>query len=248
MPNREISVQLYSVREEMQNDPAGTLAKLAEFGYRNVEPPGYSGMSAENFAQILQAAGLQAPSIHGNLPVGDEKNKVIEEAQALGTRYIFTGGPALGWDSWNNLDGIKKAADLYNRAAANASPHGLLIGFHNHDMEMADIEGEPAYRHFLRFTDPEVMWEIDTYWVQVGGLDPAAVVKEAGERAEVLHIKDGPGVKEKPMVAVGDGIMDIPAIIKAASQTKVMCIELDNCATNMLEALRKSYEYLSKIL
>lgn len=249
MSKPNISVQLYSVREQLAKDVPGTLSKLAAIGFRHVEPAGCCGLSAQDFGKALKAAGLKAPSIHGTLPLGDKKNQAIEEALALGTQYIITGGPASGWPgNWAAAETLKAEADLYNEAAANAAPHGLRVGFHNHDMEMTLFGGEPAYRIFLRHLAPEVLWTIDTYWVKVGGQDPVAVIKESGPRSKVIHIKDGPGVKGQPMVAAGEGVMDFPPIVAAAKSAELLCVELDACATDMMEAVAKSYAFLRKLV
>ncbi len=246
MADHQISVQLYSLREALGKDLAGTLGKLSATGFRYVEPAGYCGLTAAEFARELEKAGLQAPSIHGALPVGDDCERIIEEAQALGVRYLITGGPAGGWDSWKTSDSIRQQAELYSQAAANAAPHGIKVGFHNHDMEMQEIDGEPAYRIFLAAAAPEVLWTVDTYWVQVGGRNPVEVIREAGSRSKVVHIKDGPGVKGQPMLAAGEGVMDFPPIIAAAEHAEYLCIELDSCATDMMEAVVKSFRYLQQ--
>ena len=98
----------------------------------------------------------------------------------------------------------------------------------------------------LENLDPAVFFQIDTYWVQTAGLDPARVVKELGRRAPLLHIKDGPAVKGEPHVAAGDGVMDFPDIVQAAGDAaKWLIIELDDCATDMMTAVEKSYRYLA---
>ena len=247
MENRKISVQLCSVRDELDQDIKGTLAKLAEIGFRYVEPAGYRGLDVKDFARALSEAGLQAPSMHGKLPVGDNKNQAIEEALSIGAKYVITGGPVGGWETWDSSDSIKRKAELYNQAAENAAPHGIQVGFHNHDKEMQDVDGRPAYRIFLETAAPEVLWTIDTYWVQVGGRDPQEVIKEAGARTKILHIKDGPGVKDEPMVAAGDGIMNFPPLITAAEYAEYLCIELDSCATDMMTAVKKSFHYLQNL-
>ncbi len=243
-----IAVQLYSVREEMQKDLGGTLKELAGTGYSLVEPAGFAGLSASDFAKALNDHGMSVPSMHYSLPVGDDKNKIIDEAAVLGAKYIITGGPALGWESWKSLDGIKKLAEVYNEAAALAAKHGMKVGFHNHDKEMHEVEGRPAYEHFLELAEPEVVWEVDTYWVKVGGVDPVEAVINAGERVKLLHIKDGPCIKTEPMTAVGEGVMDIPPILDAANASEIFCVELDSCATDMMEAVRQSYAALAEML
>jgi sugar phosphate isomerase/epimerase len=93
--------------------------------------------------------------------------------------------------------------------------------------------------------DPAIFFEVDTYWVQTAGLDPATVLEELGRRAVLLHIKDGPAVKGEPQVAVGEGLLDFPGIVQAADSTaEWLIVELDDCATPMLGAVERSYRYL----
>jgi sugar phosphate isomerase/epimerase len=97
----------------------------------------------------------------------------------------------------------------------------------------------------LDYLDKSVLFELDVYWVTTAGANPAAIVKELGQRAPLLHIKDGPCVKGQPMTAVGDGKVDVAAVAQASAATaKWMIVELDSCATDMLAAVKKSYGYL----
>jgi sugar phosphate isomerase/epimerase len=91
----------------------------------------------------------------------------------------------------------------------------------------------------------EIIFEIDTYWVQTGGYDAAKLVQEFGKQASLLHIKDGPCLRGEPMTAVGEGVMNFDEIVDAsAGNADWMIVELDACATDMLEAVGKSYQYL----
>jgi sugar phosphate isomerase/epimerase len=93
--------------------------------------------------------------------------------------------------------------------------------------------------------DPGVFFEVDTYWAQTGGVEAADLVRKLGAKAPLLHIKDGPCVKGEPMTAVGDGVMDVGAIVNAGKPyTEWMIVELDACATDIIEAVAKSYSYL----
>jgi sugar phosphate isomerase/epimerase len=96
----------------------------------------------------------------------------------------------------------------------------------------------------LEHLSPDVFLEIDTYWVKTAGVDPAAVLREIGRRAPLLHIKDGPAVQEAPMTAVGAGVLDWPAVAEASS-AEWWIVELDRCATDIWEALQQSYTYLT---
>ena len=132
------------------------------------------------------------------------------------------------------------------QAAPVAAQHGLGLAYHNHWWEFQMVEGRLAFDVMLEHLDPAVGFEIDTYWVQTAGHDPAAVVQRLGDRAPLLHIKDGPATADAPMVAVGQGALDFPAIVAAASGARWLIVELDRCATDMTEAVRKSYAYLVK--
>jgi sugar phosphate isomerase/epimerase len=143
------------------------------------------------------------------------------------------------------MDLIKQTCDLFNQAQAVADENGMTLGYHNHWWEFRRIEDRYIYQVMLEYLDPAILFQIDTYWVQTAGVDPAQVVKELGPRASLLHIKDGPAVEREPQVAIGDGVLDFPAIIQAAGDTaEWLIVELDHCATDMLEAVEKSYRYL----
>lgn len=99
----------------------------------------------------------------------------------------------------------------------------------------------------LELLDPAIFFEVDVYWVKTAGLDPAKVLTEIGERSPLLHIKDGPARQGLPMVAVGEGSLEIPKIIAAKeTETEWLIVELDECATDMLDAVRASYLYLTE--
>jgi sugar phosphate isomerase/epimerase len=90
-----------------------------------------------------------------------------------------------------------------------------------------------------------VFAEVDIYWAQVGGSDPKDVVAALGSRVGLLHVKDGPADEPpSPMVAVGDGVVDIPGVLAASPTARWHIVELDRCDTDMFDAVERSYEYL----
>ena len=117
------------------------------------------------------------------------------------------------------------------------------------------MDGKFVYEVLLESVEPDIFFEIDTYWVKVAGHDPAAIVAKFGKRAPLLHIKDGPARwtdslpsdKPEPMTAVGKGTQNFPAIVKAANgNTEWMVVEMDVVATDVFAAIRDSYDYLVK--
>ncbi len=240
-----IALQTYTLRDALASDFAGVIRRVAQIGYVGVEPSlGVLGTSVERAARLFKELGLEVPSMHAALPLGDEQQEVLEAAAAFGCPRIISGkGP----DAFRTPDLVRQACLEFNEAAAVARAHGLVFGLHNHWWEFQRLGERYVYEIMLEHLDPDIFFQIDTYWVRVAGADPAAVVRQLGARVPLLHIKDGPGTREAPMVAAGSGIMDFPAIARAGAGTvEWMIIELDRCATDMLEAVEASYRYMTE--
>lgn len=237
-----IALQLYTLREAMAQDFEGVVRKVADVGYVGVEPAGFPGTTPEAAGRLFGELGLEVPSAHTPLPIGEQKQEVLDTMNALGSRRIVSG---LGPDHFKTTDQIKASCDTLNEASAAAVEHGMTFGIHNHWWEFLQVEGRYVYQVMLEHLASEVFFEVDTYWVKTAGVDPAAVVRELGARAPLLHIKDGPCTKEAPMTAVGEGIVDFHSIAEAGGNiAEWMIVELDRCATDMMEAVEKSYTYL----
>ena len=245
----DITLQLYSLREQFAENFQGTLEAIRAIGFSNVEPAGYYGRSVKDYAAALKALDLKAPSAHSGLPIGDQTNEVIEAALELGCRYLITGGPPSWQDNFTTIDGIKHTAELYAKAAENAAKHGLHVGYHNHDWDLAEVEGQHAYRVFLENTPESVLWETDVYWVARAGIDPVAFIREIGARGRLLHLKDG-ALKdlsaEIPFLPAGTGDVDLIAAAGASEVAELAAVELDAYSGDMLDAVRQSYEYLTQ--
>ncbi|MBC8446684.1 MAG: sugar phosphate isomerase/epimerase [Chloroflexi bacterium] len=238
-----IALQLYTVREALADDFADVMRKIAEIGYIGVEPAlDTLGTTPTEAGRLFRELGLEVPSAHTPLPLGTDKNRVLDAMAAFGCRRIVCGkGP----DSFETRDLVKQTCDLFNQAHVVAAEHGLTFGIHNHWWEFQKVEGSYVYQIMLERLDAAIFFQIDTYWVKAAGLDPAQVVQEFGPRAPLLHIKDGPAIRDEPMVAVGDGVLDFPRIIQASEGTaEWLIVELDRCASDKMEAVEKSYQYL----
>lgn len=240
-----VAVQLYSVRDHLAQDFAGTVRKIAEMGYAGVETAGFPGTTPEDAGRLFRELGLQVPGAHSPLPIGDQRDSVIAAMEAIGCQRIVSGG--IGPDHYKSIDAIKRACENFNAASRAAREHGMTFGVHNHWWEVQDVEGRWAFDVLLEELDPEVFFEIDTYWVQTAGVNAAEFVARYAQRAPLLHIKDGPLELGQPHVAVGEGKMDIPAVVRASGgAAEWLIVELDNCATDMMEAVERSYQYLVK--
>jgi sugar phosphate isomerase/epimerase len=259
----QITVQLYSVRDLAKQDYAGTIRAIAETGFGNVEPAGYPGYSAKEAAKLFAELGLKAPTAHIGLPVGDNKNAIIEEALMMGHKYLITGCPPKFQEHYTSLDKVKALGELYGEAAANLAPHGLQVGYHNHDWDLAVVDGRRSYQVFLENTPDTVLYEADVFWVARAGLDPAAFIREIGARGKVLHFKDGIVANQAtfkeattdsgkimvsdsiPFRAAGTGQVDLVAASKAVRHAEYLAVELDSFEGDMMQAIKDSYAYLT---
>jgi sugar phosphate isomerase/epimerase len=244
MMTSPIALQLYTVRDALANDYEGTMRKIAAMGYAGVETAGNYNGAPEKALSLFRELGLQVSGGHFSLPLGDDKNKVLDTAAALETNTLIC--PWLSPDYFKTMDGVKQVAELLNEANANAQEQGMRLGYHNHHFEFEKLaDGSLPHEHLRRLCPPSIFFELDTYWIKTAGVDPAAVVAELGGRAPLLHIKDGPARLGEPMLAVGEGVVDVPAVINAgANNTEWLIVELDQCATDMLTAVEKSITYL----
>jgi sugar phosphate isomerase/epimerase len=238
-----IALQLYTLREAAAEQGFETVVRqVAEIGYVGVEPAGFPGTTPEAAGKLFRELGLAVPSAHVDLPVGDSKQQVLDTMAAIGSTCIVSGkGP----DDFRTPDAIKATCDLFNEANANAKAAGMQFGIHNHWWEYLKVGDRYAYEIMLDLLDPEITLEIDTYWVQVAGPNPAEIVAQMGARSPLLHIKDGPATKGEPMLPIGSGVLDWPSIVGAGgSHTEWLIVELDRCAIDMVEAVQSSYDYL----
>jgi sugar phosphate isomerase/epimerase len=142
---------------------------------------------------------------------------------------------------------VRVLAAACNAAAGLARDHGLALGMHNHWWEFEPPGGDPPIRLLHERLDPEVFWQLDVYWAQTAGADPAGVLAELGSRVRSVHWKDGPCVHGQPMSALGRGTVDVPRILRSLAHPADWVVELDECATDPLEAARQGRVYLESL-
>lgn len=242
---RTFALQLYTVRHALAQDPEGTLRRVYESGYRAVEtaplPP---ELSARRMGRLLRDVGLEVTAAHAGLPLGEHRSEVLDTLRELGaSRLIWHGWPKAS--ECESLEGFQRLCERYAEAASVAKAHGLAFGLHNHWWEYETLQGVLPYRLLHETLPAEVFFELDVYWVQTAGRNVVEMVRELGSRISLLHLKDGPAVHGQPMTALGRGVVDIPAILRAAGSSVGGVVELDECATDPLAAARESLSYLT---
>jgi sugar phosphate isomerase/epimerase len=240
MTRTPLAVQLYSLREEIKTDLPGVIRQIAETGYAGVEP--WAGIDAATVAGLCRQQGLKITSAHLPIPLGDAAATTFAAAETLGITRVIV--PFLPPERFTSADSVKQVAEDLNAAARACAARGFELGYHNHDFEFVRLGNGTAYDLLLELLDPTVLLEIDAYWVQTAGSDPAALIQRLGRRAPLIHVKDGPAIRGQPMTAVGDGVIDYAKLL-AVAKADWFIVELDACATDMMTAIVRSYQTLT---
>ncbi|HEY0689584.1 MAG TPA: sugar phosphate isomerase/epimerase [Kribbella sp.] len=238
-----LSLQLYTVRYKLEEDFDATLARIAEIGYKLVEPFGLVGL-APKLAEALPKYGLSAPSTHAGL-LREESGPIFEAAKQLGITTVID--PYVDPTRWQTAEDIQATAEALNKAAVEAADHGITVGYHNHHFELvSQIDGRHGLEILADHLSPEVILEVDTYWAAVGGADVPALLGRLGDRVKALHVKDGDGTLDnKAQVAVGDGTIAVNEIL-AAAPTALRVVELDDYTGEIFDAVAGSFTYLTE--
>jgi sugar phosphate isomerase/epimerase len=264
MTKPEISVQLYSIHEELDADLDGSLAKLAETGLTTVEAFDFV-RRADALKTSFERYGLRSPTAHAVLIEKDAKTpdglltrppseEVFAAAQALGVQVVID--PYVPLARWETRADVERNADRLNEAAAKAAGLGLKVGYHNHDHELsATIDGTPVLEVFAGLLDPAVLLEVDLYWATAGGADPVQLLQRLGDRVVAVHVKDGPirpGITSRQMPLdqqpAGHGDVPLTAALAAASSAEYAVIEFDHYEGDTFAAIRESYGFLERTL
>ena len=238
-----LSLQLYTVRAELDRDLEGTIARVAEIGFTQVEPFGLTDLGPR-LAGPLGEYGLTAPTTHTGL-IGADLPAVFDAAAALGTDTLID--PFVDPSRWQSESDVRAIADQLNEVAGQAKDQGLRIGYHNHHFELESRIGDRhALEVFADALDPDVVLEVDTYWAVVGGADVPALLGRLGDRVVAIHVKDGDGsLDNKAQVAVGAGSIPVQDILDAAPG-RLYVVELDDTTGDMFTAVADSYDWLTR--
>lgn len=192
-----VGLQMYSVRESFKSDPMGTLERIAEIGYRNVEfanhradaDPGIGfDIPADRLRAKLDAVGIAPVGAHIAPLTEDLLDGVIAYHTDLGNKSI-----AMSLDFWNNRQEVLERCKVYNRIGEKCRKAGLSFYFHNHFHEFQAFDGEVILDTIVRNTDPDLVGiELDAYWTFRGAVDPGQKIRQYKDRVKLIHEKDFP--------------------------------------------------------
>ncbi len=261
-----VGLQLYTVRDSLKQDFEGTIAKVAQVGYKEVEFAGYFGKSPQEVRKILDSNKVISPSEHVSYDIVQNKwPETLEAAYVIGQKFIVC--PWVDVSQRKEPDGWKRAAETFNRAGEAAQKAGIQFAYHNHAFEFEPSEvlgGKLPYDFLLAETDPKlVTMELDLCWITVGGQDPVKYFERYPGRFPLVHVKDwttkGPGGSDyggatgesrKPghMTDVGQGEIDWKRIFAQSGKAGVQHYFVENDEPkSAFEDIKISYAYLTKL-
>ena len=247
MANIPVALQLYTVRDLTETDFVGTVKQVSEMGYAGVEMAGNTGgMSPAALRAFLGDLGLGLAGSHvGIEQLESNLDQVIEDNLTLGNPWVVC--PYMPDDRRQDAAGWRAVAGVLSEIGAKVKAAGLQLCYHNHSFEYETFDGETGFDIFYGAADAElVQAEIDTYWVQHGGGDPAATIEQFAGRAPLVHLKDMTPGADPTFTEVGNGILDFDAIFAASSGAGVewYIVEQDTCAGPSIDSARISIENL----
>ena len=250
----KIGLELYTVRDLLQKDFEGTIAKVAKIGYKEVELAGYLNdmpnlnPPLKRVKELLDSNGLSAPACHVSYKMLSAESwpKVIEASQALGHKYIVN--PSIDRELAKTSDGWKKAAERFNSAGQESARAGIELGYHNHTEEFKALpDGKLPYDILLSECDAKlVKMEIDLGWAHEAHVDPLQYFAKYPGRFPLVHIKDLD--KSDKMTEVGSGVIDWKAILAKSeiAGIKHYFVEQD-ISNDPIASSQKSYAYMEKL-
>jgi sugar phosphate isomerase/epimerase len=249
-----VGLQLYSVRAQLGKDVPGTLAEVQGWGVKYVELAGTYNLSPADFKAQLDAHGMVALSGHFSFDQwAADPEAVLTQADVLGLKYVGC--------AWIPHAGAfdeatcRKAIDVFNRAGAAAAKHHMKFFYHTHGYEFQPFGDGTLFDLLMQGTDPKtVKFEMDIFWIAHAGQDPVKLLAKYPKRFELMHLKDmrketptgllTGGTDVKNDAALGEGKLDLPAIIREARKIKVKWYFIEDESPTSEQQIPVSLKYL----
>lgn len=254
----EIGVQMYSFRNIIPEiGLEATLDKIAEMGITEIEGGPSEGLTPREFRQMVEARGLTITSTGaGYEQMVNNPVEVAERAKALGSKFVM-----LSWIPHQvgnfGFEEASKAVDDFNAIGKVLNEHGLIFTYHFHGYEMLEHEDGTLLDYIIQNTNPEhVFFQMDIFWVQFGGGNPAELLREYGDRFKTLHLKDMKTGIEKDLtgqtdveynVVLGTGELNMPDILRAAKEIGIQHYFIEDESSSVMEQIPQSIEYLRNL-
>jgi sugar phosphate isomerase/epimerase len=228
----QLGIAPYTFRRSFPNSVPATLNTIKQKGFTEIEGGGGRGMSPEDYKKLCDERGLSIPSFGAGYEQlargGASIDSIVSRARIFGAKYVMC-----SWIPHSNnvltFDNAKKAVDDFNAAGKVLKENGITLCYHAHGYEFQPYEGGTLLDYIFKNTNPDyVSFEMDVFWIYFGGGDPVGLLKKYGNRWKLMHLKDmKPGTKRDltgltggESTALGEGELNMPAIIKEANKVE----------------------------
>ena len=248
--HEDVGVQLYTFRDAMIQDPKGTLSKVAELGFKQLESARsdkglYYGLTPTEMRDTCKALGLSIRS--GHVQLDTDWNQTMEQAAEAGQEYVICSSmPTQG----QAIDNYLRVAEAFNKAGEDCKKIGLKFGYHNHSYEFESDKGQVLYDLLLENTDPSLVhMELDLGWVVMGGKNPIDYFNQYPGRFPLWHLKDM-SILEGESTEFGKGDLNISEMIENIdlAGVKYMFMEQEQYDNNPFDSIRYNLNYLAKLV
>lgn len=250
MGKSRIVAQMYTLREftKTPEDIIQTLKKVKAMGYDAVQLSALGPIETPRLAQACQEIGLAVAATHeGYASIRDNMEATVAKHKALQCEYVAIGGIP---SEYRNGEGYSRFAREASEVAKKLKAQGLIFGYHNHSFELEKFGDRTGLEILYSESDKAMTAEIDTYWIQHGGGDPAAWIKRVADRMPLVHLKDMTMKGGTQIMAeVGEGNLNWPAILQACKEAGTVwyIVEQDTCQRDPFESLAISLRNLKKM-
>ncbi|MEM6689921.1 MAG: sugar phosphate isomerase/epimerase [Planctomycetota bacterium] len=232
---KEIGIQLYTLRNQIDNDVSATIRKIADAGYKQVEPYGFPNCrpmieAAAEFGLNLHSTHFDSNSLINNNDGDDDQfDRILEQANDVGLKHLVV--PYLPDKFRTSLDDYKRLTDRLNKASTKAKAVGIQLAYHNHAFEFKPMEeNRCGYDVMMDEFGEDMAFEVDVFWVAVAGKDPNELLRKLAGRVSQVHLKDlnssvqtptFDGVPKEAFEEIGDGTIDIESIMQVSAEIGV---------------------------
>ena len=251
MAASQLAAQLYTVRD-FTNTPADittTMKKVKQLGYDAVQCSALGVIDAHELKRIVDGEGLTICATHTDYGrMRNEPQAVIDEHNLWGCKHAAIGGLP---QEYRNAEGYARFAKDASEVAKRLAEGGLTFSYHNHSFELEKFNGRTGLEILYQDSDPQYFnSELDTYWIQHGGADPAAWIRQLKGRAHIVHLKDmAMDGRTQLFAEVGEGNLNWSAILDACKEADVewYIVEQDTCQRDPFESLGISLRNLKEM-
>lgn len=239
-----VGLQLWTLRELCERDFWGALEKIAQVGFRWIEPYTYYGIDAHELGRVLKDLGLGVVSSHVDLDsLENNLNRVMDQHDQLGCHTLIC--PWLEEDRRQGKDAFEKVGRSLQKIGAKLRQKGFTLLYHNHDFEFTMASDPDGLQRILTEAGSDNLGaQLDVYWASHTGRDPVEYMKGLGARLQSVHLKDR--AAEGGFAPVGHGVIDMAAVIATGREmgVKSFIVEQDEHKLPPFESLKMSLEFL----